>query len=156
MTDEKGQLVRVEIPVTGMTCASCVGRVERAFEKVPGVVEANVNLASEKTTVRYVAGEVERRDLQRAVEGAGYGLSRGEEHPDESEYEKLKDDFLLAAALTAMIFAGSLPMMLGFEPLVPMNWLSFVLLGLATPVQFWAGRRFYRGLGALSRMGRRI
>jgi copper chaperone CopZ len=69
MTDEKGQLVRVEIPVTGMTCASCVGRVERAFEKVPGVVEANVNLASEKTTVRYVAGEVERRDLQRAVDG---------------------------------------------------------------------------------------
>jgi P-type Cu+ transporter len=150
MTDEKGQLVRVEIPVTGMTCASCVGRVERAFEKVPGVLEANVNLASEKATVRYVAGEVERRDLQRAVEGAGYGLSRGEEHPGESEYEKLEDDFLLAAALTAVIFAGSLPMMLGFEPLVPMNWLSFVLLGLATPVQFWAGRRFYRGAwGAL-------
>ena len=77
MTDEKGQLVRAEIPVTGMTCASCVGRVERAFEKVPGVLEANVNLASEKATVRYVAGEVERRDLEMAVEGAGYGLARG-------------------------------------------------------------------------------
>ncbi|HWS80850.1 MAG TPA: heavy metal translocating P-type ATPase [Rubrobacter sp.] len=148
--NEKGQLVRVEIPVTGMTCAGCVGRVERAIEKVPGVLEANVNLASEKATVRYVAGEVERRELQRAVEGAGYGLARGEEHPGESEYEKLKDDFLLAAALTALIFAGSLPMMLGLEPLVPMMWLSFVLLGLATPVQFWAGRRFYRGAwGAL-------
>jgi P-type Cu+ transporter len=150
MTDEKGQLVRAEIPVTGMTCASCVGRVERAFEKVPGVLAANVNLANEKATVRYVAGEVGRRDLQRAVEGAGYGLARGEEHSNEREYEKLKDDFLLAAALTALIFAGSLPMMLGFEPLVPMMWLSFVLLGLATPVQFWAGRRFYRGAwGAL-------
>ena len=142
--------MRAEIPVTGMTCASCVGRVERAFEKVPGVLEANVNLASEKATVRYVAGEVERRDLKMAVEGAGYGLARGEEHSNEGEYEKLEHDFLLAAALTALIFAGSLPMMLGFEPLVPMAWLSFVLLGLATPVQFWAGRRFYRGAwGAL-------
>jgi Cu+-exporting ATPase len=150
MTDEKGQLLRAEIPVTGMTCASCVGRVEQALEKVPGVLEANVNLTSEKATVRYVAGEVERRDLQRAVEGAGYGLAREEEHTNEREYEKLEDDFLLAAALTALIFAGSLPMMLGFEPLVPMMWLSFVLLGLATPVQFWAGRRFYRGAwGAL-------
>ena len=142
--------MRAEIPVTGMMCASCVGRVELALEKVPGVLEANVNLASEKATVRYVAGEVERRDLEMTVEGAGYGLAREEEHSNEREYEKLEDDFLLAAALTALIFAGSLPMMLGFEPLVPMDWLSFVLLGLATPVQFWAGRRFYRGAwGAL-------
>jgi Cu+-exporting ATPase len=150
MTDERGMLVRVEIPVTGMTCASCVGRVEQALEKVPGVLEANVNLANEKATVRYFAGGVEHRDLEMAVEGAGYGLARGEEHPNEGEYEKLKDDFVLAAALTALILAGSLPMMLGFEPLIPMMWLSFVLLGLATPVQFWAGRRFYRGAwGAL-------
>jgi len=155
MTHEWGQLVRVEIPVAGMTCASCVGRVERAFEKVPGVLEANVSLASEKATVRYVAGEVERRDLEMAVEGAGYGLARGEERPGESEYEKLKTDFLLAATLTALVLAGSLPMMLGFEPPVPMDWLSFVLLGLATPVQFWAGRRFYRGAWARSSMGGR-
>ena len=142
--------MRVEIPVTGMSCASCVGRVEQAIEKVPGVLEANVNLASEKATVRYFAGGVEHRDLEIAVEGAGYGLARGEEYPNEREYEKLKTDFLLAAVLTALILAGSLPMMLGLEPLIPMMWLSFVLLGLATPVQFWAGRRFYRGAwGAL-------
>jgi Cu+-exporting ATPase len=93
---------------------------------------------------------VEHRDLEMAVEGAGYGLVRGDGRSDESGYEKLEDDFLLAAALTALIFAGSLPMMLGFEPLVPMMWLSLLFLGLATPVQFWAGRRFYRGAwGAL-------
>jgi P-type Cu+ transporter len=140
--------------VTGMTCASCVGRVERALKKVPGVLEANVNLANEKATVRYFAGEVEHRDLEMAIEGAGYGLVRGEEFSaedsHESEYKKLKSDFLLAAALTALILAGSLPMMLGFEPLILMMWLNFMLLGLATPVQFWAGRRFYRGAwGAL-------
>src|SRR4028118_651280 len=59
--------------VTGTTCASCVGPVERALKKVPGVREATVNLASEKAGVRYFAGEVEPRDLEKAVEDAGYG-----------------------------------------------------------------------------------
>jgi Cu+-exporting ATPase len=140
--------------VTGMTCASCVGRVERALKKVPGVLEVSVNLANEKATVGYLTGEVEPRDLEKAVEGAGYDLVRGEESSaqdsHEREYRKLKVDFLLAAALTAPILVGSLPMMLDLEPPIPMMWLKVLLLGLATPVQFWAGRRFYRGAwGAL-------
>src|SRR3712207_5523921 len=65
--------------VTGMTCASCVGRVERALKKVPGVLEASVNLANERATVGYLAGAVEPRDLEKAVEGAGYGAAREEE-----------------------------------------------------------------------------
>ena len=65
--------------VTGMTCASCVGRVERALRKLPGVVGASVNLANERATARYVAGEVEPRDLEKAVEGAGYGVVREDE-----------------------------------------------------------------------------
>src|SRR5215203_3090344 len=113
--------------VTGMTCASCVGRVERALEKVPGVLEASVNLANERATVEYLAGEVEPRDLEMAIEGAGYGVVREDssgEDSHEREYRKLKSDFLLAATLA--------------------------LLLLATPVQFWAGWRFYRGAwGAL-------
>jgi P-type Cu+ transporter len=146
--------VRVTIPVTGMTCASCVRRVERALEKAPGVLEANVNLANQMATVRYLAGEVELRDLEGAVEGSGYGVVRGEESfaedSHEREYEKLKADFILAAALTTIILVGSLPMMLGFEPPIPMMWLKILLLVLATPVQFWAGKRFYRGAwGAL-------
>src|SRR5829696_8852415 len=135
--------------VTGMTCASCVGRVERALEKVPGVLEASVNLANERATVGYIAGEVELRDLEKAVEGAGYGVVREEEGSSvedshEREYGKLKSDFLLAAALTALILIGSVPMMLGFMLPVPTGWLTLGLLLLATPVQFWAGRRFYR------------
>ncbi len=65
--------------VTGMTCASCVGRVERALKKLPGVLDVGVNLANERATVGYLAGEVERRDLEKAVEGAGYGVVREEE-----------------------------------------------------------------------------
>src|SRR5918995_1459483 len=140
--------------VTGMTCASCVGRVERALEKVPGVLEASVNLANERATVEYLAGEVEPRDLEMAIEGAGYGVVREEdssvEDSHEREYRKLKSDFLLAAALTALILLGSLPHMLGLMLPIPTGWLNLGLLLLATPVQFWAGWRFYRGAwGAL-------
>src|ERR687894_822357 len=141
--------------VTGMTCASCVGRVERALEKVPGVREASVNLATEKATVGYIAGEVEPRELEKAIEGAGYGVVRENEGSSvedshEREYGKLKADFLLAAALTALILLGSLPHMLGLMLPFPTGWLNLVLLLLATPVQFWAGWRFYRGAwGAL-------
>jgi P-type Cu+ transporter len=140
--------------VSGMTCASCVGRVEKALEKVPGVLEARVNLANERATVEYLAGEVEPRDLEMAIEGAGYGVVREEdssvEDSHEREYRKLKSDFLLAAALTTLILLGSLPHMLGLMLPIPTGWLNLALLLLATPVQFWAGWRFYRGAwGAL-------
>src|SRR5215212_1371815 len=88
--------------VTGMTCASCVGSVERALRKLPGVVEASVNLANEKATVGYVAGEVRPQDLEKAVEGAGYGVAREDESSSvessvegsrERAYGKLKADF---------------------------------------------------------------
>ncbi|MEJ7841399.1 MAG: heavy metal translocating P-type ATPase [Rubrobacter sp.] len=145
--------------VTGMTCASCVGRVERALGKVPGVLDASVNLASERATVRYFGGEAGRRDLEKAVDGAGYGVAPlreegGDEDAAEDAHERgyreLRRDLLVAAALTALILIGSLPMMFGFMPPVPMGWLNLGLLALATPVQFWAGRRFYKGAwGAL-------
>jgi P-type Cu+ transporter len=133
--------------VTGMTCASCVGRVERALEKVPGVLEASVNLANERATVEYLAGEVEPKDLEMAIEGAGYGVVREDssvEDSHEREYRTLKADFLLAATLTAIILLGSLPHMLGLMLPFPTGWLNLALLLLATPVQFWAGWRFYR------------
>src|SRR5215212_4977967 len=145
--------------VTGMTCASCVSRVERALKKLPGVVEASVNLANEKATVSYVAGEVGAGDLEKAVEGAGYGVLAREdegysvEGSREREYWKLRGDFFLAAALTALILLGSLPMMLGFMTQVPVAWLNPGLLVLATPVQFWAGRRFSRGAWGALRHG---
>src|ERR671910_264801 len=140
--------------VPGMTCASCVGRGERALQKVPGVLEASVNLANERATVEYLADEVEPRDLEKAVEGAGYRVVREEdssvEDSHEHEYRKLKSDFLLAAALTALILLGSLPHMLGLMLPIPTGWINLALLLLATPVQFWAGWRFYRGAwGAL-------
>src|SRR5215207_6132816 len=93
----KVHLARITIPVTGMTCASCVRRVEHALSNHEGVEEASVNLASEKATVGYVAGEVGPRDLEKAVEGAGYGVvaredegSSSVESSREREYGKLR------------------------------------------------------------------
>src|SRR5215216_3212347 len=143
--------------VSGMSCASCVGRVERALRGVPGVVDVGVNLATERATVEYLSGTTGMRDFEEAVEGAGYGASRGNEESGdgagdarENEYRELRRNFLVAAVLTVLILFGSLPPMLGFEYPVPMTWLNLGLLALATPVQFWAGWRFYRGAwGAL-------
>jgi Cu+-exporting ATPase len=104
--------------------------------------------------VEYLPGAVEAQDLKHAVEDAGYGVVEQEvestEDAGEREYRKLRKSFLWAAVLTALILLGSLPHMLGIPSPVPMRWLNFGLLALATPVQFWAGWRFYTGAwGAL-------
>ena len=148
----------VTFEVKGMTCASCVGRVERVLKNAPGVLEASVNLANERATVEYLAGEVEPRELEKAVEGAGYGVIREDERSSvadshERDYRKLRTHFLLAAALTAMILVGSLPHMFEFMLPIPAGWLNLGLLLLATPVQLWAGWRFYRGAWAALKHG---
>ncbi len=135
-------------PVGGMTCASCVARVEQALSSVPGVISANVNLASEKATVEYIEG-TELAELRQAVKEAGYELgSEAETLEDvttatQRELRALRKRLILAAALAIPIFALSM--------LVPdFVGKPYLLWALATPVQFWAGWRFYRGTwGAL-------
>ena len=149
---------KTDFGVTGMSCAACVGRVEKALLRVPGVLGANVNLATERASIERLAGAPGVADLERAIEDAGYGVVRiGEEEPAEDargrEYRRLRRTFLVAAALTALILVGSVPMMFGVMPPVPVRWLNLVLLALATPVQFWAGWRFYRGAWGALRHG---
>ena len=134
-------------PVNGMTCASCVARVEQALSSVPGVISANVNLASEKATVDYVGG-TEIADLRRAVKEAGYELGSEAETLEDvttaakREIRNIRNRLILAAALGLFI------MILGFGPTFAGK--PYLLWALATPVQFWAGLRFYRGAwGAL-------
>ncbi|MFC1940789.1 heavy metal translocating P-type ATPase [Chloroflexota bacterium] len=134
-------------PVGRMTCASCVARVEEALSSVPGVVEANVNLASEKATVEYVEG-TKIADLRRAVQEAGYELSSEAETLEDvttaaqHEIRRLRNRFIIAVILGLSI------LVLGFGP--SFIGKAYLLWALATPVQFWAGWRFYRGAwGAL-------
>ena len=134
-------------PVGGMTCANCVARVEEALKSVNGVVSANVNLASEKATVEYLEGTA-YADLKKAVTEAGYELGReieGLEDVSETsqrEVRKVRNRFIFAATLSIPIVVMMLtPAFKGME---------FLLWALATPVQFWAGWRFYKGAwGAL-------
>src|SRR6185295_2730818 len=65
---------QLDVPITGMTCASCVSRVEKALRKVQGVLDASVNLASEQATVTYMPTTTGWSDLKTAVENAGYGV----------------------------------------------------------------------------------
>ena len=70
---------RLTLPITGMTCANCVATVERTLnKKVPGVVDANVDFATEKATVEYVPGQVTRAEMVAAIERAGYGVIEAE------------------------------------------------------------------------------
>jgi Cu+-exporting ATPase len=134
-------------PVAGMTCASCVARVEEALSGVPGVISAVVNLASEKATVEYLEG-TQVADMRRAVKEAGYELGPEAQALEDvtaaaqREIRALRNRFVIAVILAAII------MVLGFGP--PFAGRSYLLWALATPVQFWAGLRFYRGAwGAL-------
>ena len=134
-------------PVGGMTCASCVARVEEALSSVPGVLSANVNLASEKATVEYLEGTT-AADMRRAVQDAGYELGPEAQTLEDvtsaaqREIRALRSRFIVAAVLAASI------MILGFAP--PFAGRPYLMWALATPVQFWAGLRFYRGAwGAL-------
>jgi len=134
-------------PVGGMICASCVARVEEALSSVPGVISANVNLASEKATVEYTEG-TGIADLRRAVKDAGYELGSETERLEDvtiaaqRELRGIRNRFIFAAILASSIMA-----LMWAPSFVGKPYLLWVL---ATPVQFWAGWRFYRGAwGAL-------
>ncbi len=109
----------LELPITGMTCASCVRNVERALKKPNGVLGVNVNLATEKATVTYLPGVARRADLVKAVEASGYGVldlsgaNKGEEIDAEREMRQAEIDrqqrmVLIGAAFTIPLFVLSM------------------------------------------------
>ncbi len=149
---------RHQLAITGMTCASCVGRVEKALGKVDGVVSAVVNLATERAVVQVETGRASLADLIRAVEKTGYGAEAVTHDDAQFEAEerkarnKARHDLLVVAgsALLTLPFFVQLVMMLSPSTfsLPPM-----LQLALATPIQFAAGARFYRPAWAALKAG---
>ena len=156
-----------DLAVKGMNCASCVGRVEKALRAVPGVVEAGVNLATEKAGVAALAGAVSRQDLVAAIRTAGYQVVESDttgasedrkEREREQELLKLKRALFLAGALTLPIFILDMGSHL-FPPLqrvmldsIGRQNLYYLYFVLASIVQFGPGLRFYqKGWPALLR-----
>ncbi len=133
----------ITLGITGMTCASCSSRVEKALAKVPGVFEASVNLATEQATVKLTQG-TSAPALIAAVERAGYGaqlpLPSGE--TSAAPTRTLPDWWPVALAMVL-----SLPLVVPmFGSLIGAHWMlpGWQQWLLATPVQFWLGARFYR------------
>jgi Cu+-exporting ATPase len=129
----------ISIDVGGMTCASCVGRVEKALKKVPGVASATVNLATEKALVT-VAGAVSPASLIAQLNKAGYEASLAAEPT--AKKTALPGWWRLAAAalLSLPLIIPMLAMPFGLDWALP----GAVQLLFATPVQFWLGARFYK------------
>ncbi|KKW11540.1 MAG: Heavy metal translocating P-type ATPase [Parcubacteria group bacterium GW2011_GWA2_49_9] len=142
--------IKKTFSVQGMHCASCVVLIERALKKVEGVSDAVVNIATNKATVTFNAGEVSDKVIASAVAGAGYQaiLNEEVEKEDESQQRKLKElqtlrkKVTVSLVLGGLIFWGSFPGLMETAPEILKNF--FVQLVLATPVQFWAGWTFYR------------
>ncbi len=159
----------LELAVEGMTCASCVGRVERKLAGVPGVLDANVNLATGTATVQVIAGAVNTEVLIEAVKNAGYEAESVGDTPDRSDREReareheiseLKRAVSIAAVFTLPLFVLDMG-----SHLIPMlhHWLQmnigqqnlfYLFFVLASVVQFGPGLRFYqKGWPALMRGG---
>ncbi len=151
-------LERVTLPIHGMSCASCVKKVEDALNGLEGVVRASVNFATERASVQYIPGAVSMGDFQKAVKDAGYEILEVERIAKEdivdrekaardAEYRKLKRKFITGVILVIPIFLLGHWRTLGFSNLYDLSReVNFYLqLIFQTPIQFWVGWQFYLG-----------
>ncbi|MDL2344975.1 heavy metal translocating P-type ATPase [Deinococcus sp. MIMF12] len=156
----EARTAEVSFPVEGMTCAACVTRVERALNRTEGVLNASVNLATERASVTYLPAAATPAALREAVRGAGYDVpdeaSQAQSRLDADRERKaaeiaaLRRDVTFAAAFSIPLFLIAMVPML-YAPLhhwllgaVGERALNWLMLLLAAPVQFGPGRRFYR------------
>jgi Cu+-exporting ATPase len=160
-------LVELSLPIEGMTCASCVNRIERFLKRTPGVEEAVVNLATEVATIRYLPAAAGRAELVAAVEAAGYdvrpvpdvvagidGRATLAEAADVDAAQRAAEarGLLRRAAASIAVAVGIMALMaapLGLA-MQQLNWLALVP---ATLIQVWAGGRFYRAAWRAARHG---
>ncbi|MGD0590607.1 MAG: heavy metal translocating P-type ATPase [Bacteroidota bacterium] len=163
MNDAAHHISTLTLPVEGMTCASCVARVEKTLKKIDGVETANVNLATEAVALSFDPAKTSLEVLAKAVEGAGYKLSipqksfegslsqtQGQasvESHQETSYRQLKREFLFSLVLAIPIMLiNMLSMTSWFMSLVPlsMDEVNKLLLILTTPVMIVSGKRFFK------------
>lgn len=145
----------LELPLLGMTCANCANTIQRRLNKVDGMLQANVNFASEKATVEYVAGLVTRADLVAAVRKAGYDVVEAASDEEMEDAEAAAREAEIRHEWTRLIVGVifSLPLfvmsMLRDFGLVGMwaheAWVNWLFFALATPVQFYVGWDYYVG-----------
>jgi P-type Cu+ transporter len=147
----------LELGVTGMTCAACVGRVERALKKVDGVLGASVNLATERAVIEFTSSKTTKTQLELVIREAGYDILAvqvGQSPADAQalaraeEIRELKFSLLLASGfavpllIIAMLPMLWMPAMMTMMSLAPMQFWDWTMFGLAIPIYFIPGKRF--------------
>jgi len=161
---------QLALPVEGMTCASCVNRIERFLKRTPGVEDAVVNLATEVATIRYLPDQVGRAELVGAIEDAGYdvrpvataaGVEGGPAVGDATEREaaaveaaraRETRELFFKATVSIAIAVGIMALML-LGRAMSMEELNRLAIVPATFVQLWAGGSFYRAAWRAARHG---
>ena len=144
MSDKK-----ISVEVSGMTCAACSARVEKALNKKDGVESAVVNLLANKAVIEFDSNKLTSRDIINVIEKTGY-KAEIEVEPDldrekklrEKEIKSLKISFIISAILSIPLFSAMFFHMAGIHTILGNGWFQLLL---ATPVQFFIGYRFYKG-----------
>ncbi len=145
-----------ELPLLGMTCTNCANTIERRLNKTDGVLEATVNYANEKATVKYAVGAATRAELVAAVRKAGYDVVETASDSDEpedaeaaarqAEVKHQQKRLIVGLIFTVPLFVLSMSRDFGrLGDWADANWVNWLFLVLATPVQFYVGWDYYVG-----------
>ncbi|HEV2708123.1 MAG TPA: heavy metal translocating P-type ATPase [Pyrinomonadaceae bacterium] len=140
---------RVDLAVTGMTCAACARRIERKLAKVPGVRRAGVNFATARATVEYDPQATGVRQFVETIKDVGYGTTeaddddRAAQEAHAAEYSETRRKFIVAAVLSLPVLL--IAMSHGRLPFLAGAWTNWLQMALTTPVVFYCGAQFYKG-----------
>jgi Cu+-exporting ATPase len=161
--------IEISLPIAGMTCASCVNRIERFLDRTPGVESASVNLATEVATIRYLPDRAAPTDLVGAIEAAGYELKPQpaggsadattlgslDEAADREAADRARElrHTLIQSIVALATAVGIMVLMFWPQTVVAMEDINKFVLWPATFIQFWAGARFYRAAWRAGRHG---
>lgn len=158
---EKQSVKTITISIGGMSCASCVKRVENALNSLPSV-EASINFATEAASIKYNTAQTTKEQLKQAIIEAGYKVTevqdeeeqavKSEESPGDKLMERREDEirdlrfrFIFSLISAILVFIGSMPHLFPFVKIIPEQTMHYILLVISTPVLFWAGKGFYVG-----------
>lgn len=143
---------KVELRLTGMSCAACSSKIERKLNKTEGIAKAAVNLATEKANIEYDPSTVKVSEIIKTIERLGYGAEKAEEvnrdtekEQREKEIRSLKLSLIVSAVLSApLVLAMILGMLKLNSPVLSLLHNEYFQLIITTPVQFIIGFRFYK------------
>lgn len=143
---------QLTLPITGMTCANCSATIERNLKKMPGVIDATVNYATERATVEFIPTLVNYGDLKQKITDVGYGVIEARSSSQPADTEALAREreiaqqrrmLLVGIVLTVPVFIIGMANMLGLLPHA--TWTGWAMFALSTPVQFYVGSQYYVG-----------